>query len=385
MDKLKKATAPRNIGADVVRCFAFFCVVAVHCLAKSGYYSNTFIGEKMLILTIFKSLFMICVPLYMMLSGYLSRNKKPEIRYYKKAGSIYLTYVLAGLFCILFTIVYLGYEWDAEKIIFSMLDFTAAPYAWYIEMYLGLFLLIPFLNILYNNIPTKNQKKILIVSMIVLTALPAVLNVYDLNEFDFYWINEPATMEVYTKIFPDWWTGIYPLTYYFIGCYLSEYGLKIKKIPNILLIIVTVCAAGFYTYWRSYKSVYIHGDWGEYEAVFYVLIATLVFAFLINLKYDKVPRPIAKVLKTVSGLSLGAYLVSWAVDTYFYMELAERVPVFSDRIVYFVPLCIIVAICDLVIAYIVSKIQILLELIFSLIWKAVKWIIGLFAKIIAKK
>ncbi len=373
MEKLKKAGAVRNIGADVVRCLAFFSVVAVHCLAKAGYYSNTFVGEKMFILTIFRSFFIICVPLYMMLSGYLSRNKKPEIRYYKKAGSIYLTYVLSGLFCIFFTIVYLQYEWDLKKVIFSILDFTAAPYGWYVEMYLGLFILVPFLNILYNNIPTQNLKKLLIATMIVLTALPAVLNVYDLNEF--YWIHEPSTMEEYIKVIPDWWTDMYPLTYYFIGCYLAEYGLKLKKIPNILLIFVTVCAAACYTFWRSYKSTYMHGKWGEYEAIFYVIIATLVFAFLINLNYDKVPRAVAKILKTVSGLSLGAYLVSWAVDTYFYTKLVERVPVFADRIIYFVPACIVLAICDLVIAYILSKIQVVLELIFSFVYNRIKWII----------
>ena len=41
-----------------------------------------------------------------------------------------------------------------ENIINSIIyifNFTACPNAWYLEMYIGLFLLIPFLNIIYNN------------------------------------------------------------------------------------------------------------------------------------------------------------------------------------------------------------------------------------------
>ena len=34
------------------------------------------------------------------------------------------------------------------------------------------------------------------------------------------------------NLIPDWWINIYPLTYYFIGCYLKEYQIKMKKHNN---------------------------------------------------------------------------------------------------------------------------------------------------------
>ena len=37
------------------------------------------------------------------------------------------------------------------------------------------------------------------------------------------------------SLIPDWWIGIYPLTYYFIGCYLKEYKVTIIVAVPVLL------------------------------------------------------------------------------------------------------------------------------------------------------
>lgn len=99
MDKLVK-NVKRNIGADVVRCFACFSVVSVHFFMNTEFYANIIAGEKMYIMTLMRTFFMICVPLFMILSGYLMRNKKPELRYYKKIGKTFITYALACMACI---------------------------------------------------------------------------------------------------------------------------------------------------------------------------------------------------------------------------------------------------------------------------------------------
>jgi len=97
-----------------------------------------------------------------------------------------------------------------------------------------------------------------------------------------------------------------------------------------------------------------------------------VFAFFLNLNYEKMHRGITKTLKFISGLCFGAYLIAWPVDMYVYPKLVERVPEVTDRIYYFIPICILIIATDLVIAFIVSKIQLILELLLSLICKAFK-------------
>ncbi len=360
----------RNVGADIIRCLAFFCVISVHFFLHNGFYQNTVLGEKMFLAVFMRCFFIICVPLYMMLSGYLMRNKKITADYYKKLGRTYLTYVLACVCCIIYSNYYLKTDFDFKKSVFSVLNFSAAPYAWYVEMYLGLFLIIPFLNILYNNLSSKNQKKVLILILVIITSLPAVINVYNFEMLD--WWRQPSNSRVYQQILPEWWTPLYPVTYYMIGCYLSEYGLKIKKALNISLIFIVWIISSIYNYWRSYNGKFISGNWCDYESIANVLLTTLVFAFFININYDKVSNFFVKIFKNVSGLCFASYLVSWIFDSYFYAILIEKVPKMIDRLQYYIIIVPIIFICSLLLSFIIGKIQWLLEYLFDRIKRLAK-------------
>ena len=80
-----------------------------------------------------------------------------------------------------YSIVFLKQDLTIKSIILNVLNFSAAPYSWYIEMYLGLFLLIPFLNIVYNAMPSQKSKIWLILTFVILTSLPPVLNIYNFS------------------------------------------------------------------------------------------------------------------------------------------------------------------------------------------------------------
>ena len=368
MNNNQIAIPQRNVGADIIRIFAFFSVVSVHFFLRNGFYQNVVQGEKMLIMVFVRSFFIICVPLYMLLSGYLMRNKKPTIEYYKKLGKTYLTYVLACICCLIYSTYFLKIDWPIKKSVFAILDFSAAPYAWYVEMYLGLFLIIPFINILYNNISSQNTKKALILVLGIITALPAVVNVYNFESLEWWLL--PSSSRTYQQILSSWWSSLYPVTYYVIGCYLSEYGLKLKKSLNILLIFVTWALSGAYTFWRSHNHTFIWGDWCDYESIFNVVLATLIFVFFINRDYSKVSDKLIKFLKTISGLCFASYLVSWIFDNYFYSILIEMVPKMTDRLPYYLIIVPIVFVCSLLLSYVISKVQAFIEFISKKLTKA---------------
>lgn len=46
-------------------------------------------------------------------------------------------------------------------------------------MYIGLYLLIPFFNVLYHNL--KGKKEILIITLIIFMALPGIFNICNWN------------------------------------------------------------------------------------------------------------------------------------------------------------------------------------------------------------
>lgn len=88
----------RDIGLDLTRIIAFIQVPCIHFLFKIKYYNQAIVGERMYLMTFIRVMFMTCVPLFMLLTGYLSSEKKVEIapkpllKYYSRLIPILLTY-----------------------------------------------------------------------------------------------------------------------------------------------------------------------------------------------------------------------------------------------------------------------------------------------------
>lgn len=342
----------RNVAMDIIRCFALFFVISVHFFLKSGYYSQTITGKNMLFLTIIRSFFIICVPLFMILSGYLMNNKKLNKKYYLGIIKILGIYVLASIACLLYKKFFLHHDITIINSISKILNFSAANYSWYIEMYIGLFLLIPFINIIYNNLDSKRDKQILIITFLILTALPGILNIFNLTSKEA--LITPSISTNYHKIFPNWWQSIYPLTYYFIGCYIKKYKININKILNIFLLIISTILFGLFCYYRSYNSTFIWGSWQNYGSLPIIIISTLFFILIDNIDFSNCPNFINKIFKHISNLALGAYLVSYIFDDIFYKKLITNVPNFEMRFNYYFIIVPIIFICSILLSLLIN-------------------------------
>ena len=80
-------------------------------------------------------------PFFMMLSGFLLSTKAFDKKYYKRGIKVILSYLFFSIITILFRRYYLQEDLSWTKWFLKILDFSAIPYAWYIEMWIGLFLL----------------------------------------------------------------------------------------------------------------------------------------------------------------------------------------------------------------------------------------------------
>lgn len=330
MDKIKKT---RNPGMDIIRCVALFFVISTHFFAHIGFYEETIAGPRMYIMLLLRTFFMICVPLFLMLSGYLMKNRKPELVYYIKIIKTLSIYVLASLACIAFRILVLKEPYTLKTAIAGIMNFSVAPYGWYIEMYLGLFCLIPFLNILYNNIDTKKKKQGLILVLLLLTAAPGL-----------------------HPLISDWWEVVYPITYYFLGCYLREYPLKIKLRTNLLFIVLVFLIAGSFSFYHSQGGLFVWSDLQGFGSIANVVQGTLIFNFFAQLKYNKISAKAGKLLAHLSDWCLGAYLVSWIFDRVFYKILNDHQPIMQKRLVYFILIVPVIYICSLGLSAVINLI-----------------------------
>ncbi|WP_252196529.1 acyltransferase family protein, partial [Bacteroides salyersiae] len=192
----------RNVGLDIIRSFAILFVIAGHFLMNTSFNSSIFEGGSLFIQAVAKMLFIIGVPLFILLTGYLNTNKSINKKYYKGGVRVIISYLLFSLITIIFRKYYLHESLSWIQWGLKVLDFSAIPYGWYIEMWIGLFLLTPFLNLLYKAIPDQKQKLILIGTLYIMTALPDLLNRYGVH------------------LVPGFWQQCFPLTFYFIGAYI---------------------------------------------------------------------------------------------------------------------------------------------------------------------
>lgn len=146
--------------------------------------------------------FMTCVPLFLLLTGYLMNHKQLGRHYYRGILHTLGIYGIISLFSVLYKILFLGKK---ANFIVETLNYTGSQYAWYIEMYLGLFVLIPFLNVLWHGLESKKSKQTLLFTVFILVTVPSMSNIFGI------------------KIMPEWWVNIWPLLYYFTGCYIEQY------------------------------------------------------------------------------------------------------------------------------------------------------------------
>lgn len=344
----------RNPCFDIIRCFALFCVISVHFFLNNEFYSEPVAHKRMIVMVFMRCAFMVCVPTFLVLTGCLMKSKKLSKRYYSKCIKTICIYCLSSIACLIYKKFYLNDPVDFLNGIFAILGFSAAPYSWYVQMYLGLFIMIPFLNLIYNNLPSKKAKFVLIATFFVLTSLPSIINVYDI--FSPTWWKNPASSTAYLKLIPAWWTGIYPLTYYFIGCYLIEYKPKMNIWKNILLIILTLLVYGTYCIWRSYNVPFASGAWEAWGSPFNVVLTVLVFIFFFNRDYRNIPHLISRVFAVLSDCCLGGYLVSWIFDSAFYPILNLKISEMPKRLEYYFIIVPVIYLCSLTLSFVINLI-----------------------------
>ena len=300
--EIKGTSSQRICGLDLIRVVAIFFVIAGHFLfVNTSYMKTPMHGVSMFLQNMMLSVFFVGVPLFMMLTGYLNINKTPTKKYYKGMIRVLVAYFIFSIVTILFRAYYVGEEQSIVLWILAILNYSAIPYAWYIEMWIGLALLTPFLNYLWHAIPSIREKLLLIAILFVLTALP------DLS----------------SRFFPRYFAqACYPLMFYFMGTFIREYQPTIKTWLGIVVIILISMVNPIATILLLGPDSVDLGLVGGPGGVFCTWIAVAVFLML----YRKdISVPSAKRWVThCSMVSLEMYLCCWMFDQLYYPWFKER-------------------------------------------------------------
>lgn len=307
---MKLLNTQRIFGLDLIRVVAIVLVVMVHSFANTGFNAANLNGMSMFILLNVRNLAFIGVLLFIMLTGYCKSEKKIDKNHYKSIKHILVTYLIISAITIIFRKYFVKENIDWYNAIVGVLNFTLIPYAWYFEMYIGLFFLIPFLNILYNGLQTKKNKQILILTLFLIVSLPATL----------------STLSVATRslnILPDWWGRLYPILLYYLGVYIKEYKPNINKCVNIIFIFSLLFLESFIMYFYCMGDSINNKIIIDYNYLPAIIVSVLVFILLYNVKIKG--NIIKSIFKVVSNVTFGLYLFSYIFDKVIYNNYALNI------------------------------------------------------------
>lgn len=335
----------RNASMDIIRIVAAFTVLSVHFFLHNGFYSQIVEGVPMYIMVLTRTLFSVCVPLFMILTGYLMSHKTLSRKYYSGISKTLIVFVLATLACMIFKAVHDNEPLSLKSFILGTLDFTGANYSWYIEMYIGLFLLVPFLNLAYNKLKNKRQKQVLVLTLVFLTIIPTLFNIFNFDNPA--WWSDPKSSDTFAKLVPSWWMGFYPIAYYFTGCYIREYGIRLKTRSMLVLFLLAILIFGTFNFYRSYGTTFKSGIYVYWYGFEPYILSVLLFVLLSRIKTDNMNEKVKFVLWKVSDLALGIYLISYIFDMLVYPVLNEKITTMTDRLPFYFVTVPIVFICSM--------------------------------------
>ena len=337
----------RDYSLDLIRILAGFFVISGHFFLCINFLTNTVYGKRYVIACTMWHFFRCSVPLFLMLTGYLMCKKVYSRSYFRGITGTLLIYLLASLASVPVH-MYLGETYSFKRVILGTLQFTLAPYSWYIEMYIGLFFMIPFLNKIYNG-SSKREKNFLIILLLLITALPQVLNIFDMSAPG--WWRHPLQHLGYQKVLPEYWTELFPFTYYFIGCYLAEFRprLSARKTGLVFgLLILHIVLGGLFNYYINAvnEALFYRGIWQAWGSIMNVITAVLVFVLCLQVKTSAWGEKTKKFVRYLSGLTLGTYLMSWAFDYTFYNPTFGKFTDGKMHLEFFLPMVLAIYVCS---------------------------------------
>lgn len=294
----------RSLGPDLIRTLAICLVFVVHMLATSKALSRDLRTVKWVIYDFARYLSIMAVPLFLLLTGFLQSKRKLSARHYTGVIPTFFSYLItSGLVAALSAFFIAMPKGGVSRLALNIFDYTYG-YAWYMEMYLCLFLLIPFLNIFFNALSQK-QQQIMILVLALLTMLPAVASNF-------------IVTGIWFEAVPDFLEDMYVITYYFLGAYIAKHHPSPPKRWCFAVALGVPAAETCICYLLSGKEYawYLCKSFSSFP---HAIVAVAIFLALYRLDFKW--KPLRFVVTEIACCSFEMYLLSYFTDSYFYKNL----------------------------------------------------------------
>lgn len=277
---------------NYVRVFAAFAVVFLHVLAQGANIceKSCFSFMELFVLRLLRNSLNWCVPVFVMITGVLFLDPEKDTSIKK----LFVKYISRFVLVILtFGTVYCFIEIVFEEREFTMRNFLIAikntltgkcwDAMWYLYMVIGLYILLPILKKLVENISKELLSYTLIVLFIFSSIIPYI------NQFIFFDLRFP-NISIYI--------------FYILLGYAVEYGnFKMKKTVSIVSIVLYLMYLSVIQLNERYIIMVAEVATVGYDSPFVVLTSLGLFSLCKKIKRE------SKVVNFLSSLTFGVYIL----------------------------------------------------------------------------
>jgi len=287
-----------------------------------------------------------------MTTGYLMKDKTYSEDYFIKLLPVIGIYALTAAVYTFFDMRVVNEEYLGK--LFENI-FSFSHYAWYVNLYIGLYMLIPFLNAGFNSLTSRKNQVVVLGILVLFTIVPPTLSLLNNNEQNFM---------ILPHIIPDYWKGLWPITYYLLGAFLASSKKKssFKELVFVIFILDILSVFGLAAISETTFGI-------EYTVLPVFLLSSLIFYSVIHLKVSIKNEWLKRVVLFISKNTLPIYLLSVIGDYYWYPKMVEKWGDFTNIFLRF-PLIVIFLLIQ----------AILMTFILNTLLKFIKTIILKFAR-----
>lgn len=287
----------RQAGLDLIRCTALLFVVIFHAFLNNGYYYQPQVGGFMLLAGSVRWLSTGCIGLFLLLTGYLKSTETDIRSCWRRLPEVLLAYFLAAAVSIPVRHYILRDTQSFGTWMLRLFGFSGVYYGWYVEMYVGLVLLMPFVNRILSNLQDRDLLPFAAV-LLFLTALPGIIKI---------------------PVLPDYWRNSYPLTYYVLGAWIRRLQPRVHPLLGIGGALAIALLLGSATVLSTDGPLGEAVTW-EFADLWILLIAALLF---ISLYQMQLSISAEKLLAFAAKGCYGGYLLSHLLDAWCYLLIPQ--------------------------------------------------------------
>lgn len=281
----------RETGADLFRIMGLLFVNTLHAFLYNGFYFAPQQGAAIWLANTARWLTFGCNAMFMLLTGYLKSTSPWNKKYYKSLVAVLVGYMLT---CIIsYPIRYFLIGEKDELGVWLTRFVTFSNYAWYVEMYIGLFLFSPLINLALDKI--RDPKKLWMVTIGVLLVT----------------VGHSAT---YADLLPDYFGSLYPLALYTLGAVLRRTKPAVPAWISLLVAVLIAAGLGFVTM-KTATDGFSSGFSQGYGGFWVVLMVTALFLGVYRLRLGEKGSGI---LAWLSGGVFEGYILSRLLDVWIY-------------------------------------------------------------------